>query len=92
MIDLLKLPKELAKDIALQEKRKRKKLKITQKEMSERIGISLSSFKRFEQTGEISFVSLIKVADILGERQAFADLFKTKEYKSIQEVINERNQ
>lgn len=92
MIDLLKLPKELAKDIALQEKRKRKKLKITQKEMSERIGISLSSFKRFEQTGEISFVSLIKVADILGERQAFADLFKTREYESIQEVIDERNQ
>lgn len=91
MIEFLKMPQEVAKDIALQEKKKRKKRKLTQKELSQRAGISLASLKRFEQTGEISFVSLIKIADILGERQMFAELFQSREYESIQEVIDERN-
>ena len=92
MLSELKFPQEIAKDIALQEKKKRKKRKLTQAELSKRAGISLASLKRFEQTGEISFVSLIKIADILDEKEAFAELFTTKEYRSIQEVINERNQ
>lgn len=65
---------------------------MTQKELSEKAGISLASFKRFEQTGEISFVSLIKIADVLGETEGFKNLFCSKEYQSIQEVIDERNQ
>lgn len=48
--------------------------------------------KRFEQTGEISFVSLLKIATVLDETERFADLFQSKEYSSIQEVIDERNQ
>ncbi len=92
MLGNLKFPKEIAKDIALQEKKKRKMRKLTQTELSERAGISLASLKRFEQTGEISFVSLIKIADILGEKEAFEELFTSKEYQSIQEVIDERNQ
>lgn len=92
MLNNLKFPKEIAKDVAIQEKKKRKMRKLTQAELSERAGISLASLKRFEQTGEISFVSLIKIADILGEKGAFVDLFKSKEYQSIQEVIDERNQ
>lgn len=92
MFSELKFPQEIAKDIALQEKKKRKNRKLTQAELSKRAGISLASLKRFEQTGEISFVSLIKIADILDEKEAFAELFTTKEYRSIQEVIDERNQ
>lgn len=92
MFGELKFPQEVAKDIALQEKKKRKGRKLTQEELSKRAGISLASLKRFEQTGEISFVSLIKMADILGEKDAFEKLFTIKEYQSIQEVIDERNQ
>lgn len=92
MFSELKFPGEIAKDIALQEKKKRKSSKLTQAELSERAGISLASLKRFEQTGEISFASLIKIADVLGEKKAFEELFARKEYRSIQEVIDERNQ
>lgn len=92
MFHELKFPKEIAKDIAAQEKEKRKRRKLTQKELSARAGISLASLKRFEQTGEISFVSLIKITDILGETETLKDLFVSKEYQSIQEVIDERNQ
>ena len=88
MFSELKFPGEIAKDIALQEKKKRKSSKLTQAELSEGAGISLASLK----TGEISFVSLIKIADVLGEKKAFEELFARKEFRSIQEVIDERNQ
>ena len=67
-------------------------MKITQKELSMRSGVSLASIKRFEQTGEISFVSLLQIATVLDEMDSFANLFEGREYESIQEVINERNQ
>ena len=91
MLNLIRFPNEIAKDIAKQEKIKRKKRKLTQAELSARAGISLASLKRFEQTGEISVVSLIKIAVVLDETEAFDQLFLTKEYSSIQEVIDEKN-
>ncbi len=92
MFNQLKFAKEIAIDIAMQEKAKRKKQRLTQAELSSRAGISLASLKRFEQTGEISFVSLLKIADVLGETADFEKLFTRKEYTSIQEVIDEANQ
>ena len=65
MLEQLRFPHEIAKDIAKQEKNKRKKRKLTQAELSARSGVSLASLKRFEQTGEISFVSLVKIAMVL---------------------------
>lgn len=91
MFAQLKFPKETAKEIALKEKEKRKKRKLTQKELSARAGVSLASLKRFEQTGEISFVSLLKIAFVLEETENFENLFTNREYASIQEVIDERN-
>ena len=92
MLNQIRFPGEIAKDIAKQEKGKRKKRKLTQAELSARAGISLASLKRFEQTGEISFVSLIKIAVVLDESETLDQLFQTREYSSIQEVIDERNQ
>ncbi len=86
----LKYPEEIAKDIANAEKKKRKKRKLTQAELSARAGVSLGTLRRFEQTGEISFVSLLKIAAILDETDTFAELFTSREYTSIQEVIDER--
>lgn len=91
MLSQLKFPEEIAKDIAKAEKIKRKKRKLTQAELAARSGVSLGSLKRFEQTGEISFVSLVRIADVLGEAEQFGELFQTKEYRSIQEVIDEGN-
>ena len=91
MLSQLKFPEEIAKDIAKAEKIKRKKRKLTQAELAARSGVSLGSLKRFEQTGEISFVSLIRIADVLGEAEQFSELFQTREYRSIQEVIDEGN-
>lgn len=90
-LEQLKFPGEVAKDIASREKIRRKEKKFTQAELSARSGVSLASLKRFEQTGEISLVSLLKIASVLDETDGFQQLFTKKEYSSIQEVIDERN-
>ena len=92
MLEQLKFPKEIAMDTAQQEKGLRKRRGLTQVELSARAGVSLASLKRFEQTGEIAFVSLIKIAGVLDETEEIARLFTRREYHSIQEVIDERNQ
>lgn len=91
ILDKFKTPSERAKQIAEREKSKRKSKKLTQQELSKRTGISLGSIKRFEQTGEISFVSLLKIADVLNETDSFDELFNTHTYRSIQEVIDENS-
>lgn len=92
MLESLKFPTEIARDIAMNEKKLRKAKKLTQAELSARAGVGLASLKRFEQKGEISFVSLLKIAAVLGETEAFGRLFTSPAYHSIQEVIDERNQ
>ena len=67
----------------------RRAAKISQMTMAERSGVSLGSIKRFEQTGEISLASLIKLAMVLGYEEDFNDLFRRKNYQSIFEVVNE---
>ncbi len=44
----------------------RRKRKMSQKKLSELSGVSLGSVKRFERSGEISFLSLIKITFALG--------------------------
>ena len=51
-------------------------------------GVSLGSLKRFEQTGNISLDSLIKIAFVLNCQEDFESLFAKKGYSSIQEVID----
>ena len=79
MLEQIRFPHEIAKDIAKQEKKKRKRRKMTQAELSARSGVSLASLKRFEQTGEISFVSLVKIAVVLDETEVLAQLFLARE-------------
>lgn len=56
-------------------KSKRKQLKITQKQLSMRSGVTYPSIRRFETTGEISFTSLLKIAKVLNCLEDFNFLF-----------------
>ena len=68
----------------------RKRRSISQKELSEMSGVSYGSIKRFETTGQISLLSLTKLAFALNEVDEIRNLFTDVPYRSIQEVINER--
>lgn len=83
-----KTPKEIQLEIAKNVRMKRKDLKLTQEKFAEKSGVSFGSIKRFENTGEISLFSLVKIAMVLHCEDELLELFKKKEYTSIEEIIN----
>lgn len=92
MIDIDKLVKsngEYAQIVALNMKKRRKAMSLTQKELSLRSGVSYASIRRFENTGNISLISLIQIARILDSLPDIEALFTKKFYSSIDEVIDE---
>lgn len=68
----------------------RKRRKISRKELSSQSGVSYGSIKRFEETGNISLISLTKIAKALSVEDDIKKLFSEVPYLSIQEVINEQ--
>ena len=81
---------EINNDIAQKIVRLRKRKKITQKQLAARSGVSLGSFKRFEQSGEISLQSLTKIAIALDVENELEGLFDNVPFASIEEIINEQ--
>ena len=61
------------------------------KELALRSGVSFGSVKRFEQTGDISLLSLTKIAIALQVEDEMDSLFTSVPYASIEEVIREQN-
>jgi len=79
MYTLKPTPYEQSRKIAQRHRNLRKKLKMSQKEMAERSGVSLGSLKRFENTGKISLESLLKLFHLLGHLDDFDNLLKARE-------------
>ena len=93
MFDFLEAtPDEINKEIAVRVRTVRKRRKISQVKLSEKSGVSLGSVKRFESTGEISLLSLTKIAIALNVEQELKQLFSNVPYLSLEEIENERNQ
>ena len=67
----------------------RQRKKISQKQLAENSGVSYGSIKRFETSGQISLLSLTKIAIALNMADEIRDLFTNVGYASIAEVVNE---
>ena len=80
---------ELDKKLAERIRRIRKRRSISQQELAVMSGVSYGSIKRFETTGQISLISLTKIAMTLDIADELRNLFTQVPYKNIQEVINE---
>jgi len=79
----------IKKGIAARVRARRKEGGLSQAELAARSGVSLGSLKRFENKGEISLTSLVKLAIAMGYESDFSALFERKNYQSLDEVINE---
>lgn len=84
-------PSEVALNLAKRVKKIRKRKKITQVQLAKRCNVSYGALKKFEQTGEISLVSFIKIAMELDVSDEIKNLFTNPVYMSIDEVLNDRN-
>lgn len=79
-------PGDINKKIAERIRAIRKRRKISQKELGEKSGVSLGSVKRFEQSGEISLLSLTKIAIALEIDDEMKNLFTDVPFQSIEEI------
>jgi len=86
---LPKTPNEIMEELKIKLKTKRKELKITQKELANRSGVSLGSIKRFETSGQISLESLLKLALVLECLDDFNNLCnkENKKYETIEDLF-----
>jgi transcriptional regulator with XRE-family HTH domain len=82
-------PEEINLSLAKRVKNLRKRRQLTQKKISEVTGVSYGSIKLFERTGNISLLSLSKIAIELDCIDEIKGLFTKVSYRNIKEVINE---
>lgn len=86
---LSKYPSDVLLELAQKAKKVRKSKKMSQVDLSTRANLSLGSLKRFEQTGQISLESLLKIAFILGRLEEFNLLFNRNEMEEIEKLFKE---
>ena len=80
---------ELDQKLAVRIRNIRKRRSISQQKLADMSGVSYGSIKRFETTGQISLVSLTRIAMALGIADELRTIFSQVPYRNIQEVINE---
>ena len=80
---------ELDRKLAQRIRNIRKRRSISQEKLSSMSGVSYGSIKRFEATGQISLISLTKIAMALDIADELRSISTQVSYKNIQEVINE---
>ena len=82
---------ELDQKLAQRVRKIRKRRSISQMKLASVSGVSYVSINRFETTGQISLISLTKIAMALDIADELRNIFTQVPYRNIQEVINERN-
>ena len=84
-------PDDVAKQIATRVKARRLELNLTQEGIAARAGLKFATYRRFEQTGEISLKGLLQIGFALNALSEFDALFVQKQYQSLDDVLNEQN-
>ena len=79
---------ELDQNLARRVREIRKQRSISQEKLAHMSGVSYGSIKRFESTGQISLLSLTKIAMALDVTDELRNIFTQDPCKNIQEVIN----
>lgn len=83
-----KVPSDILISIAQNVAALRKEQGWTQQDLSEKSDVSYGSIKRFEQSGQISFESLLKIAESLNRLSEFENvLLPPKDSKRIKQLF-----
>ena len=87
-LELMTAP-QLAQAVAARVRRRRLDRGWTQQALADRAGMSLSSLRRFERTGEIAFLALVRIALALDALTDIAALFP-EQPQSLDDVLAPR--
>ena len=80
---------ELDQKLADRVRNIRRRRSISQQKLAKMSGVSYGSIKRFETTGQISLISLTRIAIALGIADELRNIFSKVPYLSMEEVLNE---
>ncbi len=58
-----------------------------QVDLAEAAGVTLSTLKRFERSGEVGFETIVRIALALGAEREFAALFPPPEARSLDQIL-----
>lgn len=83
-----KNPKNVLKELSVKARTLRKERKWSQEVMARKANMSLGSYKRFEQTGQISIESLLNIAFVLDRLNEFEGIFLPSEEKPSEKLFN----
>lgn len=87
IIAVISSPQELALGLGQRLRLRRLEADLSQSGLASRAGITLSSLKRFERTGEISLERLLCLAIALGLIDSFHQLLLAEQPKTLDDVI-----
>ncbi|MFH0757999.1 MAG: helix-turn-helix transcriptional regulator [Bacteroidota bacterium] len=86
-----KLPTDVLPNTAMKVRKLRKKEGYSQAELARRSGVSLGSIKRFENTGQISMVSFLKILHLLNRLEEFDGILQPGEnLKEIEKLFTNK--
>lgn len=81
---------EVTISVATRVKQRRLELNLTQRGLASRADVNIESYRKFERTGEIAFVNLVKIAFALNALDDFDLLFTQENYQSIDELLQSK--
>ncbi len=84
-------PNTVAMQIADRVKARRLELNLTREGLAARAGLKFSTYRRFEQTGEISLRGLLQIGFALNALAEFDTLFGQRQYQTLDDVLNEQD-
>ncbi len=82
-------PDAIVKGVAERLKVRRLEKDLTQKAFAARAGVGYDVYRKFENTGDITLRNLVQCAMVLDETARFDDLFTTKQYTSLDALIEQ---
>lgn len=89
MIDAFETPVSVARAVAERAKQRRTAMRLTQAELAQKAGLSLSAYRRFEQQGQIAFSGLLQIAFALDCMSDFNVLFATQSWATMDDMLKQ---
>ena len=80
--------KDICLSIATRVRQRRLEMNLTQVGLCKMADINISSYRRFERTGEIALDTLARIALAMNKQNDFDTLFSEPIYNSIDDVVN----
>lgn len=87
---MMNTPKEDREKIGKKFKEIRLAQNLKRETLALRAGVSESSLKRFELSGEVSLESFIKISNVLNVRSWIQSVFEEEHFTSLDEIMNAR--